>query len=255
MKLYIHSIKIAAMCFLIVCGGLTTNAFEQADSQYANVLRSYVKQGSVDYGALKSNPGNLKSYLQNTASVSKEEFDKWPRERQLAFLINLYNAETLDLVQENYPIGSIKEIYADTGGPWEQPVVNLFGEMITLNSLENDIIRKNYNEPRIHFALVCAAKGCPVLIGEPYSAETLKTQLETQTKVFLQDTTKNSIDKENKVLKLSPLFDWFAGDFVKKSGSVINFVNPYLSGGAAPDFKIEYTEYDWSLNGISRGNE
>ncbi len=100
----------------------------------------------------------------------------------------------------------------------------------------------------MHFVLVCAALGCPVLINTPYKAEILDNQLNQQTKAFLLDTDKNSIDTNTKVLRLSPIFDWFKEDFINQSGSVIAFVRPYFGNRANNDFKIEYTNYDWSLN-------
>ena len=228
----------------------TPGAFDQKHTLFANVLREYVKDGAVNYAGIKSDPESLKNYLIQTSAITKEEFETWSQEQQLAFIINVYNAETLDLVRENYPVVSIKDIAKDSGGPWEQPVVQIFGEEITLNALEHEIIRKNYSEPRIHFALVCAARSCPVLINKPYLGKTLKSQLETQTRAFLTDTQNNSIDTETKTLHLSPLFDWFSEDFIKESGSVIAFVNPYIGDDADSDFNIEYTKYDWALNDI-----
>lgn len=248
MMRYFLLIFTATLSLNLLSTARAQSGFDQSHSDFSEVLQKYVSAGSVDYKGLKSDPSGLKSYLAKTSAVSKEEFDTWPRENQLAFLINVYNAETLDLVQENYPVTSIKEIAKDSGGPWEQPVVELWGDKITLNALEHEIIRKNYPEPRIHFALVCAAKGCPVLINEPYVGEKLKSQLDSRTKIFLKDTQKNSIDPGKKVVKLSPLFDWFSEDFVKESGSVIAFVNPYMGGGITPEYKIEYTHYDWTLN-------
>lgn len=215
---------------------------------YENVLKQNVRDGFVNYSGIKSNPQQLKEYLKQTSRVSKDEFNKWDKDAQLAFLINLYNAQTLDLVADNYPVDSIKDIARDSGGPWEQPIVNLFGEKITLNALEHEVIRPNYPEARVHFVLVCAALGCPVLINTPYKAEILDNQLNQQTKAFLLDTDKNSIDTNTKVLRLSPIFDWFKEDFINQSGSVIAFVRPYFGNRANNDFKIEYTNYDWSLN-------
>ena len=227
-------------------------AFDQTHQGLTTVLGEYVIEGSVDYKGLKTDPSGLKQYLTQTSSVTKNEFNNWSKNDQLAFLINVYNAETLDLIIENYPVKSIKDIDKDSGGPWEQPYVDLFGDKITLNALEHEVIRVEYPEPRVHFALVCAAKGCPVLIKEAYTGTNLENQLETQTKIFLSDSDKNSIDTENKLLQLSPLFDWFSEDFIKQSGSVIDYVNPYFGGKAAPDFKIEYTFYDWDLNDNSK---
>jgi len=228
----------------------TADTLDQFNGQYQKVLNAYVKDGLFDYSGLKSDPKDLNQYLEQTASISKETFDGWSKNEQLAFLINLYNAQTLNLVADNYPVKSIKDIAGDSGGPWEQPIVTLFGEKLTLNSLENEVISKNYPEPRIHFALVCAAVGCPELINEPYKPEILDKQLDMQTNVFLKDSDKNSIDTNNKILLLSPIFDWYKEDFILQSGSVIEFVNPYFGNEATGEFKIEYTNYDWTLNDI-----
>ncbi len=245
MKPYIQTFS-AALLFTFT---ITLSTYAQDKSSlYESVLQQNVRAGLVNYAGIKSNPGQLNEYLKQTSLVSNEEFNSWSKDAQLAFLINLYNAQTLDLVADNYPVDSIKDIARDSGGPWEQPVVNLFDEKITLNALEHEVIRKKYPEARVHFALVCAALGCPVLIDTPYKAEILEDQLDRQTKVFLLDKSKNSIDTNTKVLRLSPIFDWFKEDFISQSGSVIAFVNPYFGNRANNSFKIEYTNYDWSLN-------
>ena len=238
---------------LISIGTLTQTTYAEGLSNelYENVLGSYVEEGLVDYAGLMSDPEDLNKYLKQTSSVSKEAFNGWPTSEQLAFLINLYNAQTLDLIIEHYPVKSIKDIAKKSGGPWELPVVNLFGDKITLNALEHELIRKDYPEPRVHFALVCAAMGCPILINKPYNTSTLNDQLEDQTKLFLMDKEKNSIDTKKKTLMLSPIFDWFKKDFIAKSGSVIEFVNPYFDNQANKKFKIKYTHYDWSLNDLA----
>ena len=252
MKPYFSSF-FAAILFVLLLTNQLLNAetLDQSNEHYREVLKTYVKHGLVDYSGLKSNPKDLNQYLELAASISKETFDGWSENEQLAFLINVYNAQTLDLVADNYPVNSIKDIAGDSGGPWEQPIVTLFGEKRTLNALENEIIRGNYPEPRIHFALVCAALGCPKLINEPYNPEILDKQLEKQTKLFLMDSDKNSIDLRNKVLLLSPIFDWFKEDFILQSGSIIKFVSPYFGIEATGEFKIEYTNYDWTLNDLS----
>lgn len=238
----------AVLSLQIIFGVTTARAFDQSHSQFSVVLQKYVVSGLINYKGLKSNPSGLNNYLSQTSAVTKEEFKTWSQEDRLAFLINVYNAETLDVIIQNYPVKSIKDIAKDSGGPWDQPYVDLWGDKMTLNALEHEIIRVEYPEPRIHFALVCAAKGCPVLIDEAYTGQKLENQLETQTKVFLSDTEKNSIDTGSKVLSLSPLFDWFSEDFIKESGSVIEYVNPYYGGKATPDYKVEFTFYNWDLN-------
>lgn len=234
--------------FLAVSNLGFTATQEEADQLYKKVLQSYVQDGLVDYSGLKSNPDDLKQFLSDSASISKETFDSWNNDQRLAFLINLYNAQSLAIVAENYPVKSIKDIDADLGGPWKQPIVNIFGYKMTLDDLEHKLIRKNHPDPRVHFALVCAALGCPDLINTPYQAEILDDQLDQQTKGFLADSDKNSIDVEQKTLKLSPIFDWFKEDFAAQSGSIIEFVNPYYNNKANNGFEIEYTNYDWSLN-------
>ncbi len=238
--------------FLIIIFSIISSAaaisLEKSNQLYENVLKLYVNDGLVDYAGIKSNPQDLDEYLAQTSLVTKENFNNWNEDEQLAFLINIYNAQTLNLVANNYPVKSIKDIAAGSGGPWKQPVVDLFGERISLNALEHELIRKSNPEARVHFALVCAALSCPVLINTPYQADILEKQLSEQTKVFMMDKDKNSIDTNAKTLRLSPIFDWFKEDFVKQSGTVIEFVNPYFDNQANIEFNIEYTNYDWSLN-------
>ncbi|MEX0999723.1 MAG: DUF547 domain-containing protein [Thermodesulfobacteriota bacterium] len=248
MKPYVYIFPTILFIILAISNLGYTATQDKPDQLYGKVLDNFVQEGLVDYSGLKSNPKDLNQYLEQTSGVTRETFEGWSKNEQLAFLINLYNAQTLDLIADNYPVKSIKDIASDSGGPWEQPIVTLFGEQITLDALENEVIRKNYTDPRVHFALVCAALGCPALINTPYQAAELEKQLDQQTKAFLMDTDKNSIDTEQRILRLSPIFDWFKEDFSAKSGSVLEFVNPYFGNQANNEYKIEYTNYDWSLN-------
>jgi len=219
------------------------------DHQYRNyglILNDHVNNGKVDYGKLKANSADLDLVLVEFAGVTKAQFVSWDKDKQLAYLINLYNAATLDLVADNYPLKSIKDI----GSPWDKNVVNLHGNQISLNQLEHEVIRKNFKEPRIHFALVCAAKGCPVLISDAYVGSKLSSQLEGVTKNFLSAGDKNKIDDANQVIVVSPIFDWFADDFKGQSGSVVAFLAPYYSKNPEDlkTYQIKYTNYDWTLN-------
>ena len=144
-------------------------AQEFDSSRFDGVLKVRVEDGLVDYRGLKADPLLLTHYLLLAGRVSEVEFNSWTEPQQLAFLINLYNASTLHLVLDHYPVDSIKEIGSLFKGPWDQSVVPLFGKTITLNELEHGIIRKQHKEPRIHMALVCAAK-----TGRP-SAQPWKT--------------------------------------------------------------------------------
>jgi len=225
---------------------LAQNGFDHSYADYTELLKKNVDKGKVDYKGIKNDPQQLDAVIAGFSAVTKEQYNSWSDSEKLAFLINLYNAATIRLVVENYPLKSFKDI----GDPWELKVVNLHGNKVSLNFIENDIIRKNFNEPRIHFALVCAANGCPVLIGEAYVSDRLESQLENSTRDFLLINSKNSIDDDKKILMVSPLFDWFKDDFNGKSGSVTAFLAPYFS--KKPEdlktYQIKYTVYDWSLN-------
>ncbi|OGR88885.1 MAG: hypothetical protein A2992_09425 [Elusimicrobia bacterium RIFCSPLOWO2_01_FULL_59_12] len=220
---------------------------------FFSVLKEVVKEERVDYSALKARPADLRVFLDLAAAMTEADFRSWPESKQIAFLINLYNARTLLLIIDHYPIASIKKIGNLLKGPWDQPVVRLFGQTMTLGHLEHEILRKRYNEPRIHFALVCAAKGCPPLRAEPYAADALDRQLDDQGRRFMRDSAKNRLDRNAGVLYLSPIFDWFKNDFTGKSESLQAFVAPYLSAADASfltknTVKIRFTDYDWSLN-------
>jgi hypothetical protein len=227
--------------------------FDQSHSLFDAVLKQHVKNARVDYATLKAHPQDLNRYLSQVAAVTKVEFKKWSEPKQITFLSNAYNAYTLRLIIDHYPLKSIKDIGNIFSGPWDQPVVRLFGETTDLNTVEHKILRKEYSEPRLHFVLVCAAKGCPPLRGEVYVGTKLEEQLVDQAKQFLTDTRKNRVDAAGRTVYLSPIFKWYGEDFEKKSGSVLKALQSYWpkkdrAAAAAGDFKIRYTDYDWSLN-------
>ena len=231
--------------------------FDHGHSLYAQVLHRFVHGGLVDYAALRSDPKDLNAYLNSLADVSESEFHDWSKPEQMAFLINLYNAETLQLIVDHYPVESIKEIGGLLKGPWDEPVVRLFGNTITLNNLEHDILRARYADARIHFAIVCASVSCPRLRGEPYVASRLNRQLYDQARAFLGAPEKNRIDRDARVVYLSPIFKWFEKDFREQSGSVLSFVRSYSLPDTARElekgaYEVRYTDYDWSLNDFAR---
>ena len=213
-----------------------------------DLLSTHVQNGLVDYKSIKADPKNLDMFVVQAGAVDHSEFDTWTQPQQLAFLINLYNAVTIQLIISEYPVTSIRKISGLLKNPWKLKTVPLFREMITLDHLEHNIIRPRYHEPRIHFALVCAARGCPILRSEAYLPDNLNNQLEDQTIQFLQSTPqKNRYDPNTKTLYLSPIFKWYAEDFQAASGSVQLFVKNYLPQ-VDIEAKIRYTDYDWSLN-------
>lgn len=244
----------AAIGLLAVVGHAAAADFDQSHARFDAVLKQRVKNSRVDYAGLKAHPEDLNRYLGQVAAVSKAEFKKWSEPLQIAFLCNAYNAYTLKLIVDHYPLKSIKDIGNFINGPWDQPVVTLFGETMDLNTVEHKILRVDYAEPRLHFVLVCAAKGCPPLRSEAYVGARLEEQLVDQAKQFLAETAKNRIATSGRVVYLSPIFKWYGGDFEKKSGSVLAALKPYWPGKATDTdgFKIRYTDYDWSLNEQSK---
>jgi hypothetical protein len=226
--------------------------FDHTHALLDTVLAQYVKDARVDYVTLKAHPQDLNRYLDQVVAVSKSEFKKWDEPQQIAFLSNAYNAYTLRLIIDHYPVKSIKDIGSFFKGPWDQPVVKLFGETTDLNAVEHKILRVDYAEPRIHFSLVCAAKGCPPLRSEAYVGNRLDDQLADQAKRFLANPEKNRIAADSRTVYLSPIFKWYGKDFKKQSGSVLAALKPYWPGDSGTlvqnDFKIRYTDYDWSLN-------
>lgn len=258
---------------LLFCLSFPSFSFDLSHSAFDTILNNAViekgAQTAVDYDFLYNNPDPLNHYLATLEAVSENEFDSWNKNDQMAFLINAYNAFTLKLILNNYP--DIKSI-RDLGGfffnsPWDIEFFSLLGEKTNLDHIEHGILRKKYNDPRIHFAVNCASKGCPALQKKAFVGDILDEQLQSATKQFLRDPERNRFIKEKKRLEISSIFKWFSGDFTKK-GSVQNFIAPYISddpevqeylkdkagtGGIGGTLNknsiyIKYLEYDWSLN-------
>jgi hypothetical protein len=221
-------------------------AFDHSHQVYDTILKKYVLNGKVDYKSLK-NENNLKQYLDSISAVSISEYNSYSKEQKLAFLINAYNAFTIQLILDNYPIKSIRNIGILPLAPWKKEFFKLLGEERSLGWIEHEKLRKDFEEPRIHFAIVCASIGCPPLISEAYTPEKLESQFQTIKNNFLNDTSKNRYDVESNTLYLSSIFDWFKEDFTKKS-SLVDFIQPSLKEKIGINPKIKYTYYDWNLN-------
>ena len=246
-------VKAAFFAGLLFCTfNMGAADFDHSHAALDRVLKARVKNERVDYVGLKANSKDLDLWLRGASLVTEAQFNRWTQSQQLAFLINLYNAATLRMILDHYPIKSIKDIGSFFKGPWKQEVVPMFGKTVTLEYLEHSVLRKKYAEPRIHFAIVCAAKGCPPLRGEAYVPDRLNEQLDEQGRIFLGTREKNRF--EGGALYLSPIFKWFSEDFEKKSGTVSKFVTPFFAPPVAKQIAsagepgIRYTDYDWSLN-------
>ncbi len=242
---------------------------------YGAALQEFVNQeGMVNYRGLKANPKKLREFLQALAQVRPEDYQGWQDPQKIALWINAYNALTLKAIIDHYPIkvswfrslkfprNSIRQI----PGVWKKLRFPVMGRQMTLDDIEHSTLRQQFNEPRIHMALVCAAMGCPPLRNEPFVGEKLDQQLNDQTRRFLADPQKFRIDRDRGRVYLSPIFKWFGQDFVKTYGAttkfssfthneraVLNFIQNYLPKKEREylfqgDYSISYLDYDWSLN-------
>jgi len=241
---------------------------------YAAALMAHVDdQGGVDYHGLKAKSSDLDVFLGTLTSLKPEVYESWPDEGKVAFWINAYNSLTLKAIIDHYPIkaslaksllypkNSIRQI----SGVWDDLEFTVMGHPITLNAVEHEKLRGGFDEPRIHAALVCAARSCPPLRNEPYTGEALAAQLDDQMKSFVSPA-RFRIDRATKTVHLSKILSWFGKDFLTRYGTdkgfqgyddveraVLNALSRYASEGdraflAEGQYKIKYLDYDWTLN-------
>lgn len=232
--------------------------FDHGHTKFIEVLgKNVVRKGSqtlVNYKAIKKDPVKLKQYLQELSTVTKKEYQGWSKDEKLAALINGYNAWTIQLIVDNYPVSSIKKIGPFYSTPWKKEFISWLGEKRSLDDIEHGIIRKEFNEPRIHFALVCAALGCPTLQEKPFVASKLESNLKKASDEFLQDTSKNIhvISGDEVLLNVSSIFKWYGEDFGPQEALIT-----YITKGMGisdkvngKKIKLDYLEYNWSLNDV-----
>ena len=218
-------------------------------SLFGDLLHKYVSNGNVNYAGLKSEEDKLDQYLALLQGVDSKTLS---RKEQFAFYANVYNAWTIKLILTKYPgIESIKELGIFNTGPWKKKVVRLSGETVSLDHIEHDILRPRFKDPRVHFAVNCAAKSCPPLRSEPYLAEKLDQQLDEATRSFINNPGSYRLEGQN--LHVSRIFKWFSEDFNEDAlGFYIKYANAELKKklGSGPEkINIKYLAYDWSLNG------
>lgn len=249
-----------------------SDSFDIKHTAWNNWLKRFTTvSGPVTTVAYKGakNDSTLAPYTDLVQAFPKAQFDALGEKDRLAFLINAYNALTVQWILQNYPVKSIKDTGSLFSSPWKKKFFKLFGEDQNLDGIEHGIIRKTFNEPRIHFAVVCASKGCPALAGTAYVAAKLEEQLEAGTRLFLSDKTRNYYDAKENRFYLSKIFDWYGDDFkngdaraVADAGgevkSAAGTVQAFVAKRMAKDVteeklmqaaSIKYLDYDWSLNG------
>lgn len=248
------------LCFLYLLNpSYSQNNFDHSHSLWTEILTKHVtinkNSSTVNYKELKTDPNKLLTYNKSLSTVSKKMYESWNDNEKLAFLINAYNSFTLQLIIENYPVKSIKDIGGLFSNPWKKNFFSLLEEKTNLDHIEHKVIRKDFIEPRIHFALVCASKSCPALPSTPFQADKLIDQLNKATENFLSDKNKNRFNKEKNQLEISSIFKWYGGDFIKKHGSLENFLAPYFINPInlsdkikTKKLSIKFLDYDWGLN-------
>jgi len=199
-------------------------AFDHTYAAWEGLLRKhvrYVENGNasrVSYAGFLQDRGLLHGFLQEVQDVKRAEFDTWTKPEQEAFLINAYNAFTIEKILTRYPyLKSIRDFGTVFGNPWKDRFFTLFGEPAYLDRIEHEMLRKDgvYDEPRVHVAVVCASIGCPMLRNEPFRAATLDAQLEDAMRRFLSDRTRNRYDTGRHRLEVSRIFEWYVKDFEK----------------------------------------
>ncbi|MEM8603330.1 MAG: DUF547 domain-containing protein [Cyanobacteria bacterium P01_H01_bin.121] len=232
-------------------------------SAYNKILETYVdEQGLVDYDQLKANRAALDEFNASLGTVTPEQYNSWSDEDQIAFWINAYNSFTLQSIIDQTPL---KSSIRDIPGVWRIRAFDIAGEKKTLDNIEHKTLRVDFNEPRLHSGIVCAAISCPPLRREAFEGDRLGEQLDEQTKIFIDSVHGLKIDPDAGEVHLSSIFEWFGEDWIPTYGdpegfagndqeqAVLNFLTQYVSPEEAEylqagNYDVKYLNYDWALN-------
>lgn len=210
-----------------------------AHELWNELLQKYVtSDGTVNYKGIKANSKKLEQYLNLLAENPIQE--DWSRNEKMAYWINAYNAFTVKLIVDNYPVTSITKLHG--GKPWDVKWIKLGDKTYSLNNIENDILRPKFKDARIHFAVNCAAQSCPPLLNKAWTAANLNRYFDQQAKQFINNSRYNKITPD--AIQISKIFEWYAGDF----DNIIAFLNKFSETTISEDAKVSYLEYNWSLN-------
>ncbi|AZQ42822.1 DUF547 domain-containing protein [Nonlabens ponticola] len=223
---------------------ISTNRSQLDHSEYDKLLKRYVnEEGFVDYEGLKKEHAALKSYL-TYLSVNPPKKD-WENGEQFAYYINLYNAATLDLILDNDMPASIKDISGPLGQVWLKEYINVNGEMYSLASIEKGVLQK-MGDPRIHFAINCASYSCPKLMRDAFTGSNVDELMDRAAREFVNSDKNDLSDPANP--KLSSIFKFYTSDFTDTGKSLVAYVNQYADQKINTGAKVDFKEYDWSLN-------
>lgn len=265
-----HFITLLAAAAALPLGAHAQTGFDHGYAAWDALLKKHVrwlpdgKQSRAHYKGFAADRAALKAVLDSMSAVPRASFDGWSRPQQMAFLINAYNAFTVELILTKYPdLKSIKELGSLVQSPWKKKFFTLLGEERHLDWIEHEQLRPRYNEPRIHAAVNCASIGCPALRDEAFTAARLETQLEDGMRRFMGDRTRNRVQGDR--AEISSIFKWFREDFEKGHGG-FNQVQDVLAKYAdlmsdapaeqaalkAKSLRVSHLDYDWSLNDAGR---
>ncbi|MEZ5008542.1 MAG: DUF547 domain-containing protein [Chitinophagales bacterium] len=215
---------------------------QQLSTQSDAFFNKYVTEKGVDYSAIKNDPTQLS---QLTDIVEKTSIDKLSKNDKATFYINSYNILVIKSVIDNYPINSPLKVK----GFFDEIKHKVAGVSLTLNDIENIKLREDFGDERIHFALVCAGKGCPPISKKAFFSESLNERLQYLTEAALNNPNFIRVDDKNKKVEISQIFEWYQGDFGKNIEEVIQYINKYRNNPIPLSYSKGYYEYDWSLNG------
>ena len=263
-----------ALALAALSAAVRAQGFDHAHANWNMLLAKHVRvsangnASAVDYAALKAERAALQAYLATLSAVGEADYARWSKPQRLAFLINAYNAFTIELVLTRYPdLASIKDLGSVFSSPWKRKFFRLLGQERTLDDIEHGMIRAPgaFDDPRIHVAVVCASIGCPMLRPEAYVAERLDAQLDDGMRRFLSDSTRNRFDAATNRLLASKIFDWYGKDFEKGHHGYDSLKGVFARHAAqlaatpeaqarlrSGDYSIGFLDYDWKLNDLPR---
>lgn len=249
MKRHLLLLLLTLFCSVIAWESYAQGTAVPDHEGWTTLLEKHVKtNGMVDYSGFIEDKEKLNAYADLLSA--NPPATNWSEAEQIAYWINAYNVFTVKLIADNYPVESIKDLNPTLSIPtvrsiWTKEWFQIGGEDFSLDQIEHKILRKEFDEPRIHFAVNCASISCPVLRAEAYEANRLDAQLDEQARIFLNDESRNLIDVDRP--RVSKIFSWFTSDFTNGQ-TVIEFINRFSQKQISPNAKLRYLDYDWFLN-------
>lgn len=235
------------------------SGFDHGHSTWDGLLAEHVKGGLMDYRGLAEDRAQLDRYLAELAAVTPTQAAEWEADERFAFYANAYNAHVAKLILDAYPLKSINDLSTEEERVWDRRFIPLGAhleagrETISLDELENAILRPRFEDPRVHVAVNCASVGCPPLDSQAIKARGFDAQLDRLMREFLGDGVRNQFDEDERTVRLSQIFNWFRGDFEQGDGSLLDYLRRYGPAGDAAwlgNAAMEFLDYDWSLNDV-----